>query len=177
MPARIRNIQETGKTFCRPQKFSLEQRLRDSFGVYSGKGEFEVVIRFNARVADYIREKKWHDSQQVRDLKKGGLELRLTLSSLAEVERWVLGWAGSRAKDSAIVSLEFGFLQGGWGALMAYRVWSTPAKELKNTPCFTRFTLQASYSCLFWRYRRFFALFPLRFPAIADNQCALWLKH
>ena len=25
----------------------------------------------------------------------GGVELRLKLSSLAEVERWVLGWAGN----------------------------------------------------------------------------------
>jgi predicted DNA-binding transcriptional regulator YafY len=28
-------------------------------------------------------------------LPDGGLELRLRLSSLAEVERWVLGWAGN----------------------------------------------------------------------------------
>jgi predicted DNA-binding transcriptional regulator YafY len=28
-------------------------------------------------------------------LKDGGLDLRLKLSSLAEVERWVLGWAGN----------------------------------------------------------------------------------
>ena len=45
-----------------------------------------------ARVADYIREKKWHDSQQLKELKGGGVELRLTLSSLIEVQRWVLGW-------------------------------------------------------------------------------------
>jgi hypothetical protein len=55
----------TGKTFARPQKFSLEKRLRDSFGVQSGQGSFEVVIRFNELVADYIREKKWHESQQL----------------------------------------------------------------------------------------------------------------
>jgi proteasome accessory factor B len=54
-----------------------------------------VVIRFNELVADYIREKKWHDSQQLKELKDGGLELRMKLSSLAEVERWVLGWAGN----------------------------------------------------------------------------------
>jgi predicted DNA-binding transcriptional regulator YafY len=88
-------IEATGKTFARPQKFSLEKRLRDSFGVQSGQGNFDVVIRFNELVADYIREKKWHDSQQLRELKNGGLELRMKLSSLAEVERWVLGWAGN----------------------------------------------------------------------------------
>ena len=53
-----------------------------------------MVIRFNERVADYIREKKWHDSQQLRELKQGGVELRLKLSSLAEVGRWVLSWGG-----------------------------------------------------------------------------------
>jgi predicted DNA-binding transcriptional regulator YafY len=93
-PARIQHLVATGKTFTRPQKFSLEKRLRDSFGVHSGAGEFDVVLRFNARVADYIREKKWHESQQLHELKNGEVELRFKLSSLVEVERWVLSWGG-----------------------------------------------------------------------------------
>lgn len=95
IPARIQAIDTTGETFARPQKFSLEKRLRDSFGVQSGKGSFEVVIRFNELVADYIREKKWHDSQHLKEFPDGSLELRMKLSSLAEVERWVLGWSGN----------------------------------------------------------------------------------
>ena len=95
VPTRVKSLRQTGKTFARPQKFSLEKRLRDSFTVLSGKGEYEVVLRFNAEVADYIREKKWHASQQLRELKHGAVEIRLTLSSLAEVERWVLSWGGN----------------------------------------------------------------------------------
>jgi proteasome accessory factor B len=95
VPARIQEVKQTGKTFARPHKFSLEKRLRDSFGVQSGQGKFEVVLRFNELVSDYIREKKWHESQELRELKDGGLELRLTLSSLGEIERWILGWAGN----------------------------------------------------------------------------------
>ena len=94
VPVRIQSVKLTGTTFERPQKFSLEKRLRDSFGVHSGEGEFEVVISFNARAADYVREKKWHESQQLRELKGGGVELTLTLSSLAEIERWILSWGG-----------------------------------------------------------------------------------
>lgn len=94
VPARIQSVKPTGKTFERTQKFSLEKRLRDSFGVHAGEGEFDVVIRFNARAADYIREKKWHPSQTLRDLKGGGAELKMKLSSLAEVARWVLSWGG-----------------------------------------------------------------------------------
>jgi len=94
VPARMKRIRHTGKTFARPQKFSLERRLRDSFGVQSGQGEHQVVIRFSEEASDYIREKKWHASQHLRELKTGGVELRMKLSSLGEVERWVLGWGG-----------------------------------------------------------------------------------
>ena len=95
VPARIQSVKPTGKIFERPQKkFSLENRLRDSFGVHAGEGKFEVVLRFTPRAADYIREKKWHPSQTLRDLRDGGAELKMKLSSLAEVERWVLSWAG-----------------------------------------------------------------------------------
>src|SRR5258707_12303901 len=61
VPARIQAIRPTGKIFSRSRSFSLEQRLRDSFGVHSGRAEYAVVLRFDPAVADYIREKKWHD--------------------------------------------------------------------------------------------------------------------
>ena len=95
VPARIKAVKQTGKAFQRPQGFSLEKRLRDSFGVHSGEGRYDVVLRFTPQVADYIREKRWHDSQQLRELKGGGVELRLKLSSLPEIERWVLSWGGN----------------------------------------------------------------------------------
>ncbi|HMP83325.1 MAG TPA: WYL domain-containing protein [Verrucomicrobiota bacterium] len=92
VPGRVQSVRQTGKSFPRPEHFSLEKRLRDSFGVHSGSGQYDVVIRFSARVADYIREKKWHESQQLRGLKGGGVELTLKLSSLVEIERWILSW-------------------------------------------------------------------------------------
>ena len=95
VPARIKSARSTGITFTRPQGFSLEKRLRDSFGVHHGEGQYDVVLRFTARVADYIREKRWHDSQRLRELKDGGVELSLKLSSLVEIERWVLSWGGN----------------------------------------------------------------------------------
>ena len=94
VPARILQVRETGRTFVRPHRFSLERRLRDSFGVQSGQGEFEVVIRFDEFAADYIREKRWHPSQQLLELPEGGVELRLRLSSLVEIQRWILSWGG-----------------------------------------------------------------------------------
>lgn len=100
VPARMKALRRTGKTFPRPQRFSLDQRLRGSFGVHSSQGQFEVRIRFSARAADYIREKRWHDSQRLIDGSDGEVELRLSLSSLSEVERWVLSWGG----DAVVLS-------------------------------------------------------------------------
>ena len=94
VPSRILELKPTGKTFVRPHKFSLDRRLRDSFGVITGAGEFEVVIRFDEMVSDYIREKRWHPSQQLTETEDGGVELRLKLSSLVEIQRWILGWGG-----------------------------------------------------------------------------------
>lgn len=94
-PARILKVEKTGKRFARDSKFSLAKELRNSFGVHSGSGEHKVVIWFNENVADYIREKKWHPSQKLRVLPSGSLELQMTLSSLVEVERWVLAWGGN----------------------------------------------------------------------------------
>ncbi len=73
----------------------MQRLLRDSFGVHSGRGTHHVVIHFHPHIADYIREKKWHPSQTLKELPDGGVELKLKLSSLLEVQRWILGWAGN----------------------------------------------------------------------------------
>jgi len=95
VPARIKSAEPTGRHFKRPKNFSIEKALRDSFGVHSGKSDYTVIIRFNELVADYIREKKWHASQKLKNLPRGRVELTLRLSSLIEVQRWILSWAGN----------------------------------------------------------------------------------
>jgi proteasome accessory factor B len=94
VPARIRAVRPTGKKFERDPKFSIRRELGSSFGVHSGTGRHRVVLRFSAKVADYIREKRWHESQKLRELKGGAVGLEMTLSSLVEVERWILSWGG-----------------------------------------------------------------------------------
>lgn len=94
VPARIRSVRRTGKTFTRPTGFSVDKQLRDSFGVHIAEGQYEVVLQFSAAVADYIREKRWHPSQKLRELEDGRVEMRMKLSSLVEVQRWILSWGG-----------------------------------------------------------------------------------
>jgi predicted DNA-binding transcriptional regulator YafY len=93
-PSRIQSLKATGRNFERPKRFSAENWLRDSFAVHSGTSHYDVKIRFDAFAGDYIREKRWHPSQSLRVLKDGRVELEMNLSSLVEIQRWLLSWGG-----------------------------------------------------------------------------------
>jgi proteasome accessory factor B len=80
--------------FIRPPDFSPEKFFANALGVLGGERDYRVVIRFSAAAADHIREREWHESQELRDLPEGRLELRLRLGALPEIERWVLTWGG-----------------------------------------------------------------------------------
>lgn len=92
---RISAVATTTKSFTRPADFSPEKFFAAALGVLGGSGDYRVVIRFAAPVAERIREREWHDSQTMRDLPGGALELTLRLGALTEVEQWILGWGAA----------------------------------------------------------------------------------
>jgi predicted DNA-binding transcriptional regulator YafY len=75
--ARIRGPSATGKTFDRPRGFSAEKELKSGFGVFGGSGKHAVKIRFDGFAARLVRERDWHPSQKIRELRGGELELCL----------------------------------------------------------------------------------------------------
>lgn len=93
--ARIASVVRTKTAFQRPADFSPEKFFANALGVLGGSGDWRVVIRFAAAVAERVREREWHESQEMRDLPDGGLELQLRLGALEEVEQWVLGWGAA----------------------------------------------------------------------------------
>jgi proteasome accessory factor B len=89
---RISQAKARKEQFVRPSDFSPEKFFATALGVLGGAGDFRVVIRFSAAVADRVREREWHESQELRDLPDGRLELSLRLGALPEIEAWVLTW-------------------------------------------------------------------------------------
>jgi proteasome accessory factor B len=77
--------------------FKINEYLKNSLGIFTGKGSFHVRIKFDAWSARLIRERSWHPSQTTQERTDGELEMSLTLSSLAEIEPWILSW-GTHAK-------------------------------------------------------------------------------
>ena len=92
---RISDVAVTKERFVRPADFSPEKFFASALGVLGGAGDFRVVIRFTAAVAERVREREWHESQEMRELPGGGLELRMRLGALTELEQWVLGWGAA----------------------------------------------------------------------------------
>ncbi len=90
--ARLGSVAVSRTKFLRPADFSPEKFYARSFGVFVSEGEFRVRLRFSARVARRIRERDWHETQEIKGLANGGIELTMCLGSLDEVEQWVLSW-------------------------------------------------------------------------------------
>jgi len=81
-----------GERFERPQDFNPETYLRTSFGIMTGREDYEIAIEMDPWLTDILRGRRWHPSQAWTELPDGSSYLRLRLSCLEEIEQWVLSW-------------------------------------------------------------------------------------
>ena len=73
---RIESIEKTRDEFEKPQDFSVESYLESAFGVVK-EDPFDVEIIFNADIAEYVRSRVWHPSQQVREIGGGRINMKM----------------------------------------------------------------------------------------------------
>ncbi len=62
-----------------------------SLGVHSGPPE-PIEIEFQPAVADYVRTREWHPSQQLRDDESGGLVMTLNVCRDKALQSWILSF-------------------------------------------------------------------------------------
>ncbi len=51
-----------------------------------------VSIWFNTPTAPFIRERRWHPTQEILEHPDGSLTLHLVVRGLNDLKRWVLGY-------------------------------------------------------------------------------------
>ena len=78
------------------ERFTAIEELPDaafphSLGVHSGPPE-RVEITFEPAVADYVRAREWHPSQQVRDTESGGVAMTLDVCLDRALQSWMLSF-------------------------------------------------------------------------------------
>src|ERR1041384_5566670 len=83
---RMRRVKLTAKGFRRPADFSIAEVLRGSFGVHSAGKKQRIRIEFDPFAARLVAERKWHESQRVREKADGSIVLELDLGGLEEIE-------------------------------------------------------------------------------------------
>ncbi len=88
---RILSLTITDEPFTVDPKFDLKKYEAEAFGVTWGK-PMTVVVRFRADQAPYVREREWHPTQKLRDLRDGRVELTFRAGGIYEIIRWVLSW-------------------------------------------------------------------------------------
>ena len=92
---RIKMLSQTDEDFEIPEDFDLEAFMKPSFGVFHGE-TVRVKIWFSADIAGYIKEKIWHESQNIHTRKDGSIIFEAEVSGTDEIKFWIMSW-GSKA--------------------------------------------------------------------------------
>ncbi len=83
---------EPDAAFARDPAFDAESYWQRGLGLQHGEPPVTVRARFSAYQARWIRERRYHPSQQIEEEPDGGLILTLHVSGMAEVQRWLLSY-------------------------------------------------------------------------------------
>ncbi len=100
---RIKMLHQTKETFEIPEDFNLEKFVGSSFGVYQGEPVY-IKVWFHADVAGYIKEKIWHESQQIHPQDDGSIIFEAEVAGTDEIRFWIMTW-GSKAEVLSPASL------------------------------------------------------------------------
>jgi predicted DNA-binding transcriptional regulator YafY len=92
---RIKMLHQTVDTFKIPEDFNLDEFIGSSFGVFQGVPTM-VKVLFDAEVAGYIKEKIWHESQDIHQQKDGSIIFEAEVAGTDEIKFWIMSW-GSHA--------------------------------------------------------------------------------
>lgn len=87
---RIQAIKLLDQHFEIDPTFDREAHFASAFQHEVGGVPQEMVIWFDPSTAPYIRERRWHPTQQIEEHADGSLTLRFVVRGLNEVKRWVL---------------------------------------------------------------------------------------
>ncbi|MBW2430201.1 MAG: transcriptional regulator [Deltaproteobacteria bacterium] len=93
---RIQNFELTNEPFEMPKDFNVDDFMKSSFGIFHGE-RVRVSIWFAADIAAYIRERTWHETQDIETLKDSSIIFRAEVAGIAEIKFWILKW-GAKAK-------------------------------------------------------------------------------
>jgi predicted DNA-binding transcriptional regulator YafY len=93
---RIETCELTDETYKVPETFDMAAYLGTSWGVLRAETTepVDVTLRFSPRAGHWVRDRRWHPSQQTDADSAGGTTLRFHCDITNELVRWVLSFGG-----------------------------------------------------------------------------------
>lgn len=92
--SRIKSIEYTSDIYMKPVNFSLKEYFKNNWGVFRGE-EQEVVVKFDRKLAEFIKQSKWHVNQQITENHDGSINFKVFLNELDEIKDWIMGFGSS----------------------------------------------------------------------------------
>lgn len=89
---RIRELKVLQEKFVPDPNFNAKEHLSKIFQSEVGGKPVPVTIWFDASTAPYVRERRWHPTQEIQENPDGSLILHLIVGGLHELKRWILGY-------------------------------------------------------------------------------------
>ena len=76
-----------------PLHFDLDAFVQDALTVMRGP-RINVELEFDKATAAWVKDRMWHDTQQSKRVKNGGLRMTLSVADTRELVGWVLSFGG-----------------------------------------------------------------------------------
>ena len=90
---RIERVEQTHESYAIPLDFDPRELLADAWGIwYTDHEPIEVVLKFHPRVANRVRETRWHRSEEETELADGSLLWKAKVAEAHEMIPWIRGW-------------------------------------------------------------------------------------
>ena len=90
---RVESLSVQEETFRKTRELP-QDLFGASLGVFWAEPE-HVELEFDARLAPYLRGRRWHDSQELEELPDGRLKMSLDVSNDWALKSWVLGFGAA----------------------------------------------------------------------------------
>jgi predicted DNA-binding transcriptional regulator YafY len=85
---RIQKIEVLDLNFKSQEAFDATEYVKGAFGIAGGKPE-PVELLFDSSMSGYIRERVWHESQDLQERPDGSVVLRMNVATSWELKSWI----------------------------------------------------------------------------------------
>ncbi len=90
---RIQRVELTTRSYTIPADFDPREKLADAWGIwYTDEKPVEVVLKFHPRVAQRVRETRWHRNERIEEHPDGSLIWQASVAEPQEMLPWIRGW-------------------------------------------------------------------------------------